>query len=68
MKHFCTLVKVKRNVHGEVESVTNLEDGFYASIAKAEEAGVIIAAKENCEIVAMKSFSICKCKFENICE
>jgi hypothetical protein len=68
MKYFCTLVKVKRNVSGEIESVTMFENGFYASVADAEKSGLIVASKENCEIAVMKSFSVCKYKFENILE
>jgi hypothetical protein len=68
MKPFCTLVKVKRDVKGEVESVTTFEHGFYSSVAEAETIGEKIAAREGCEIVVMKSFSICTYRFENILE
>lgn len=68
MKSFWTLVKVKRDEDGEVESVIPCGNGYYSSCCLAEDAGIINAATDNCEIVAMKSFSICKYKFENILE
>jgi hypothetical protein len=68
MNPFWILVKVERQVNGEVESVTTFENIIYSSVAEAEEIGEKIAAREGCEIVVMKSFSICRYRFENILE
>ena len=68
MQPFWILVKVERKVNGEVATIETLENVFYNSCADAERAGEKLATKINYEIVAMKSFSICRYKFENILE
>ena len=68
MNPFWILVKVERQVNGEVATIETLENVFYKSCSDAEEIGEKIAAREGCEIVVMKSFSICTYRFENILE
>ena len=68
MNPFWILVKVERQVNGEVATIETLENVFYKSCSDAERAGEKLATKTNSEIAAMVSFSICRYKFENILE